>query len=121
MSDPIIKHWFQDAETDQEKLKRMESDFQSIFVRSEDGARVLTRILRDCYFFREARTEEEVNLNNFAKKVLYNIGIWRPENQLDIVRALTRIAQRSDEDGREHDTARGNTERYHSEPRWKHR
>lgn len=83
--------WFKDAETDPLKIKAMRGDFQEVFTRSETGIKVLTKLLSDSYFFREARTEEEVELNNHAKKILYNAGIWVPGNELEIVRSLIKV------------------------------
>lgn len=57
-----------------------------------DGPAVLADILYDLHFFDAfVESEEEVALNNYARKLLVKLGIWRAEHIDQIVGELSKI------------------------------
>jgi hypothetical protein len=55
------------------------------------GRRVLTHILTELHFFDEVISEEEVTLNNYARRILHHLGILRSDLILDVTQALMTI------------------------------
>lgn len=56
------------------------------------GRAVLTDMLNELYFFSShLENDEQVALNNFARKLLYNIGVWQERNVYDITEAFLGI------------------------------
>ena len=59
---------------------------------TKDGAIMLTDLLNDSGFFAmDGQTEADMALENSAKRLLYKLGIWRPENMHRIVEALLKM------------------------------
>lgn len=81
-----MKDWFRD--TIQAVFKKnINDDYRYVF-ESEIGRRVLTHMLGELKFFPEALTEEDKALQNYARKLLRNIGIWDKDNSLNITIGL---------------------------------
>lgn len=62
---------------------------------SESGRMVLAHMLVELHFFDEvdaALVNEEVYLRNYARKLLYRIGIWREQNIKEIVDKLFAVS-----------------------------
>lgn len=75
--------------TEEERIQ-LETDFQSVF-ENPQGSRVLKMILSDLCFFRRCETEEEVVLNNYAKKLLSYLGDWDVGSEDSIISKLLNI------------------------------
>lgn len=48
--------------------------YRKVFLNSEDGQRVLARMLNHLHFFGVAETQEEVALRNFASGLIHILG-----------------------------------------------
>jgi len=70
-----MRSWHKKPVLSKEQEQFMERDFRVVFG-SEDGRRVLTKILTDLHFFSRCETEEEVALSNYAKQLLSYFGEW---------------------------------------------
>ena len=68
----------------------LEQMYQSTF-RSKEGFATLLHLLSQLAFFRETETEEEVILNNFAKKLLRNLGCWDQGKGAAILTNILRV------------------------------
>jgi len=93
-----LELWFRDdgrvggpAYLDDNLQKQREEELRAVF-NSRYGVNALTLELVGNCFFREVHNEEEVALNNMAKRRLAQMGIWRPGNEEAIVRALLKIS-----------------------------
>jgi hypothetical protein len=75
--------------TKEERIQ-LETDFQHAFG-DPASARVLKKILSDLCFFRRCETEEEVVLNNYAKKLLSYLGDWDVGSEDSIIYKLLNI------------------------------
>jgi len=75
--------------TEEERIQ-LETDFQHAFG-DPASARVLKMILSDLCFFRRCETEEEVVLNNYAKKLLSYLGDWDVGSEDSIIYKLLNI------------------------------
>lgn len=62
------------------------TDYQSVF-NSEQGVRVLTHMLNELNHFAIVSTPEEIALQNYAKRLLHNIGKWDVSNMENITRS----------------------------------
>lgn len=62
--------------------------YQKVFGTLE-GREVLTHMLSElCFFDRMIESEAEVALSNYARLLLFRIGVWREGNVRDLVDAL---------------------------------
>lgn len=78
------------SKADKERQKQI-SLYQQVF-NTEAGRLVLTDILNDLQFFSmQTKTPEELALSNYAKTLLYKLGIWEPVNVWDITDTLLSI------------------------------
>lgn len=71
-----LRQW---AELNSKERDELEAAFTATFS-TPVGVEVLTRMLHDLCFFQEALTEEQVALNNYAKRLLSYMGEWREGN-----------------------------------------
>ena len=55
------------------------------------GRRVLAHMLTELHFFDESVSEEEMVLSNYARRVLYHLGVFRGNHIPDIVNYLMSI------------------------------
>jgi len=81
-----MKDWFR------EKINvifkdQINEDYKQLFA-SERGRRVLSHMLGELKFYPEAITDEDKALQNYARRLLMNIGIWEKGNALNIVKSL---------------------------------
>ena len=67
----------------------MIEDYQNVFS-TDAGVRVVTHILSQLCFFKEAETEEERILSNFAKRFLNSFGVWQDGEALQITKNILR-------------------------------
>lgn len=81
--------WHKEDFLDEEQRKFLEEDFKLVF-RTVPGKRVLTKIMSDLCFFHKCDTDEEVVLNNYAKKLWSYLGDWDPGSEDSIVNKLLR-------------------------------
>lgn len=68
--------------------------YRQVFANKQNpaGRAVLTDMLNELHFFSShLEGEEQVALNNFARKLLYNIGVWQEKNVYDITDAFMGI------------------------------
>lgn len=64
---------------------------------SPEGKAVFTDIMNELNFFAtDMETQEEVVLNNFAKKMMDKLGIWREHNAFRITDALLNMSYREE-------------------------
>lgn len=68
----------------------VKEDYRRTF-NTETGRRVLAHMLVELNFFGESVSEEEVVLNNYARRLLYHLGVLRGENIPVIVAGLMNI------------------------------
>ncbi len=73
----------------QEEIKNLKRDFSTLFS-SEIGQHVLIKIMTDLCFFRRCDTEEEVVLNNYAKKLMSYVSDWDSGSEELIIKKLIR-------------------------------
>jgi len=86
--EPEVRSWHkQDINLPEDLKTLLEVDFQSVF-HGDQGSRVFARLLNDLCFFRRCETEEEVVLNNYAKKLLSYLGDWDVGSEDSIVGKL---------------------------------
>jgi len=66
------------------------------------GKRVLLLILADLHFFDEAVGPEEIALSNYARKLLFKMGVLDEQNVGNIVSTVVKLAESKldNEDGR---------------------
>lgn len=81
-----VRSWFR-RNPKAEHYPQIVDDFTQTFTTAH-GRRVLTYFLSQANFFSETTDEEGVVLNNYAKQMLRDIGIWVPGNEKAIVDAL---------------------------------
>lgn len=81
-----IRSWFR-KNPKEEHYPEIVADFSQTFATAH-GRRVLTYFLTQANFFSETVDEEGAALNNFAKAMLRDMGIWTPGNEKAIVDAL---------------------------------
>jgi len=82
--------WFK-RDSDQDKQAQIESDYRKVFMTSPEGQRVLTHILVNLGFFHEDGTDGSLMLQNEARRILKNCGVWKRENVMSIVKKLTEV------------------------------
>jgi len=71
-----------------EILKEWEDDFHNTFFTTPSGLRTFTWLLEECGFFDLTETEEDIALNNFAKKLLYVANVMRPQKAAQFVEGV---------------------------------
>lgn len=81
-----MKSWFREL-VDPTFKENINEDYRRLF-ETEIGRRVLSHMLGELKFFPEAITEEDVALQNYARRLLMNIGIWDKGNALNITQSL---------------------------------
>lgn len=70
--------------------------FRAVFLLSDSGPEVLTRVLKDLSLFEpRLECEEDVIRHNAAIQILRCLGIWDERNAQAIVRALAGVPVRS--------------------------
>jgi len=68
--------------------------YRKIF-NSYDGRLVLAHMLNEmCFFGDSVETDEEKVLNNYARHLLTNCGLWRDANNEDITNSLFMIMEK---------------------------
>lgn len=77
--------------------EELQHTYQRVFG-SDLGQKVLTDLLTRMHFFDEVVSADEVALQNFARKILYIMGIWQAMNAPRIVRDFFRLPTQSKED-----------------------
>lgn len=87
---PLVSWHKQDRIYSEEEIIQRQLDFQNAF-RGDDGRRVMGQILSDLCFFRRCEGEEEVALNNYAKKLLSYFGDWEVGSVDSIISKLLNI------------------------------
>lgn len=91
MNAGIERELQEQRDRDKEALKNRRRLYQRVFCTPE-GELVLADILnRSGFFSAHLGREKDLILNNFARELLWNIGIWEEWNRFDITRALTRL------------------------------
>lgn len=81
-----VRRWFR-RHPDLETHSHIIADYNSTFD-TENGRKALTYFLAQACFFSETVDEETVALNNYAKQILRDMGIWSEGNAKAIVDAL---------------------------------
>lgn len=71
----------------EEESNLLKIDFYNAF-NNKSGKRVLGKLLSDLCFFRRCETQEEVSLNNYAKKLLSYLGDWEIGSEDSIISKL---------------------------------
>ncbi len=84
-----MRSWHKKPEISEEDEKFLEADFVSVFSTNE-GQRVLTKILTDLHFFSRCENEDEVALNNYAKQMMSYFGEWDIGSEEQIISRLIR-------------------------------
>lgn len=98
-SAPLLKRlagrWFR-FYRDQQAQAELITTYRSTFGNTADAKSVLAHHLIEMCFFAETRCEEDVVLNNAAKRLLRDMGIWNEANALSIVNALMTVEEVND-------------------------
>ena len=81
-----MKDWFREK-INQAFKPNINEDYKYLF-NTARGRRVLSHMLGELKFYPEAITDEDVALQNYARRLLMNIGIWEKGNALNIVKSL---------------------------------
>ena len=84
-----MRSWHKKPILTEEQNKFLERDFREVFS-SEEGLRVLTKILTDLHFFSRCENDEEVALNNYAKQLMSYFGEWDVGSEELIINRLIR-------------------------------
>jgi hypothetical protein len=73
-------------------IKEIRESYRRVFM-NRDGQAVLTHILSELHFFDEVVEGNEVVLANFARRLLYFIGVWDSKNLEDqsLIQSFLRI------------------------------
>lgn len=74
-----------------ERERRRVEMYRHTFLKTDVGRAVLADMLYSLSFFSETVTEEETHNRNYATKLLYELGIFRPENVGRVIDALATI------------------------------
>lgn len=74
----------------------MQRAYQRVF-QTPMGQEVLADLLTRMHFFDETVNDEEVVLQNFARRMLHVMGIWQAANAPQIVEDFLRLPLRLDE------------------------
>lgn len=83
-----IRSWFR-RKNSREVQEHIVADFREVFFSTESGRRVLTYLLSEACFFSEATNDEHQILQNFARRILRDCGIWTEGNSKEIVDSLS--------------------------------
>lgn len=94
----LAGRWFR-FHRDKKAQQRIITSYRDMYGASDEAKSVLAHQLTEMCFFAETRCEEDVALNNAAKRLLRDLGIWNPENAEKIVAALMTVEEVND--GRE--------------------
>lgn len=85
--------WFV-ADVDPKMEQQLRADFQKVFFGSPEGQRVLAKILVDLGFYRENDSAPgTMELQNAARRILRNCGVWDKGNALNIVKLMAHSAK----------------------------
>ena len=89
--EPEVRSWHdQKSPLSNEERILLETDFQGVFS-GHQGARVFGKLMYDLCFFRRCETDEEIVLNNYAKKLLSYLGDWDVGSEDSIISKLLNI------------------------------
>jgi hypothetical protein len=72
--------------------KRRREDYHQTFS-TPTGQKVLVDMLFDLHFFDGTATDEETALANYARQLLYKIGVLREENLNEIVKRFIEVGR----------------------------
>ena len=79
-------------------IREIRESYRRVFS-TRDGKAVLTHILSELHFFDEVVDPQEISLNNFARRLLFFIGVWDHKNLEDqsLIEAFLRIPLKNEE------------------------
>jgi len=88
---PKKPHVAEDPFCECERCKRKNALMRKVFLQSEEGRKALGYLLEDLGFFRAESSDADRILGNFAKTMLWRIGIYKDLTSLNWVHAMGNI------------------------------
>ncbi len=85
---------------DPDPIKEIRESYRTVFS-GQEGKAVLTHLLSELHFFDEVVEGQELHLANFARRLLYFLGVWDHKNLNDqsLIEAFLKIPMK-DEQGK---------------------